>query len=64
MDQIKFDEKGYLIPQKVNYTIKRNEMDEVSIDIYIKNECNFKIEYNNEGELLFKQKTKIIQKVK
>ncbi len=45
MDQLKFDEK--------TYTVKHDETDEESIDIYIKNECNFKIEYNNEGKTRF-----------
>ncbi len=63
MDQLKFSEEtGELLPQKVTYTVKHDEADEESIDIYIKNECNFKIEYDNEGELLFKQKTKITQR--
>lgn len=58
MPNLKFDENGSLISQKVNYTIKHDETDEELVDNYIKNECNFKIEYNKEGKTEFTEKEK------
>jgi len=53
MTQLKFDEKGALIPQKISYAIKHSELDEETIEKYIKNECNFEVKYDNEGDLIF-----------
>lgn len=56
MAQLKFDKKtGKLSPQKVNYVIKHNEWDEEIIDNYIENNCNFKIEYDKQGYIIFKK---------
>lgn len=56
MTQLKFDKKGFLIPQRINYDIKHNERDKELINKYIENECNFKTEYNNKGEPKFVEK--------
>lgn len=47
---LKFDKKGRLISQKVRFVVKHDELDEEFIDKYIKNECDFGIEYNKRGE--------------
>lgn len=47
---MKFGKNGNLIPQKVRYKIKHNELDEEIIENYVENECNFQIKYNKEGE--------------
>ena len=56
MGQVKFSKNGVFIPQRVNYKLKRDEEKEEMIDKYINNECNFQIEYDNEGEPKVKKK--------
>lgn len=46
MTQLKFDEKGCLIPQKISYDVKHNERDKEFIDMYLKRK-----EKNNKGVL-------------
>ena len=52
MAQLKFDKKGFLIPQKINYDVKHSERDKEFID----NECNFEIKYNKKGDFKFIEK--------
>ena len=48
--KMKFDKKTRkLLPQKIKYAIKHDEVDEEIINKYIENECNFRIEYENES---------------
>ena len=54
MTQLKFDKKGILIPQKINYDVKHDERDKEFID----NECNFEIKYNKKGDFKFIEKNK------
>jgi len=56
VSQLKFDESGTFIPQIVKLNVKRNELDEEMIEKYIKNDCNFQIEYNKRGEPQFIKK--------
>lgn len=59
MVQLKFDKEGVFIPQKINYDVKHNEKDEELIEKYIKNNCNFKIDYDNDANPIFIKKIKI-----
>jgi len=59
MTQLRFDEEGVLIPQKINYDIKHNERDREFIDEYIKKKTDFRIDYDHEGDPIFKEKNKI-----
>lgn len=56
MTQLKFDKKGFLIPQKINYDVKHNEKDKELIDKYIKKKTNFRIDYDHKGNPIFKEK--------
>ena len=56
MAQLKFNKKGLLIPQKINYKVKHNERDKEFIDKYIESECNFKIKYDKKGDFKFIEK--------
>jgi len=49
---------GKLLPQKVNYSIKHEEEIEEMIDKYIKNDCNLKVNYDNEANPIFVKKEK------
>lgn len=59
MSNLKFNQKGDLIPQKIKYKIKHNELDEETIEECIQNNYNFKIEYNNEENTIFNKKNLI-----
>jgi len=64
MTQLKFDAKtGRLLPQKVRYEIKHSELDEETIEKYIKNECNFEVKCDNEGDLIFNEEIKIKKEI-
>lgn len=53
-----FDKNGKLLPQKVNYTINHSEPDEEMIEKYINKKCEFRIEFDNKGDPIFKKKGK------
>ena len=55
MSHLKFDKNGLLKPQKINFIIKHNESDEEFIDKYFESECNFRVDYDNEGNPIFKK---------
>ena len=59
MSNLKFNQKGDLIPQKIKYKIKHNELDEETIEECIQNNYNFKIECNNEENTIFNKKNLI-----
>lgn len=58
MSQLRFNKEGVLIPQKIRYDIKLDERDKELIDEFIKDECNFKIKHNSEGDPEFNEKNK------
>lgn len=61
MAQLKFDKKtGNLSPQKVNYVIKHNELDNEMIDKYLQRKTDFSIDYDNEGNAIFIKKEKMM----
>lgn len=58
MTQLKFDKKGFLIPQKIRYDVKHKERDKEFIDKFIKKKTNFRIDYDHKGNPIFKEKNK------
>lgn len=50
---MKFSENGFLITQKVSYSIKHDEMDEELIDKCLQKKTNFQIDYDHEGNAIF-----------
>ena len=58
MNQLKFDENGAFIPQRVNYNIKHEEEIEEMLENYLNNECNFQIKYDNKSNPIFIKKEK------
>lgn len=55
---MKFDKNGNLIPQKIKFDIKHDELDEDVFDKYITDECNFKIKYDKKENATFVKKEK------
>ncbi len=57
MTQLKFDAiTGELLPQKISYDVKHEEETEEMFEKYIKSECNFKVDYDNEANPIFIKK--------
>lgn len=58
MTQLRFNEEGILIPQKINYDVKHDERDKEFIDEYLKERSDFLIDYDNKGNAIFVKKEK------
>lgn len=59
MAQLRFNKEGFLVPQRVSYDIKHNEKYIELIDKYIRDECDFRVKYNDKGEPRFIKKKEI-----
>ena len=58
MTQLKFDKKGRLLRQTVNYRVKHDEQTEDLIEKYINDKCDFQPEFNEKGEAILGKKEK------
>ena len=58
MTKLKFDKRGFLLPQKIEYKVRHDEQTEEFIDKYIENDCNFQIEFDKKGDCKFEKRKK------
>ena len=58
MTQLKFDENGVFIPQRINYKLKKDERTEEIIEKYLYEKSKFQINYDHEGNAIFVKREK------
>lgn len=56
MTQLKFDENGVFIPQRINYKLKKDERTEEIIAKYLQEKSKFQINYDRKGNATFVKK--------
>lgn len=53
MAQLRFNKRGFLVPRGISYDAEHNERYRELIDKYIRDECNFRVKYNDKGDSRF-----------